>query len=69
MLFNLQPKAHRGDIDAAVPWKREPRWIEIFPGRMILEEERYDPKPILPLYCDYLDHEQYPNELAEIAGY
>ena len=69
MLFDLQPKVHQGDVDAAMSWKREPRRVEIFPGRMVLEEERYDTKPTLFFHCDYLDHEQYPNGLADIAGY
>lgn len=69
LLFNLQPKLHDGDIDSVVSWKRESRWVTHEGGRRIFEESIWEPGPTLFFHVNYMDYDQYPNGVADIAGY
>jgi hypothetical protein len=69
LLFQLEPKLHAGDIDSVVSWKEEPRWVTFEGGRRIYEEPLFEPRPTMFFHVDYMDYDQYPNGLADVAGY
>ncbi len=68
LLFQLQPKLHAGDVDAVVSWKEEARWVELEGGRRIYREP-LKPRPTLFFHVDYMDYDQYPSGLADVAWY
>ncbi|KAB5549546.1 hypothetical protein GE09DRAFT_1174452 [Coniochaeta sp. 2T2.1] len=69
LLFNSQPKLHAGDIDSVVFWKRVPGQDAREAGRRILDGPVFEPRPTLFFHIDYMDYEQYPDGLADVAGY
>lgn len=69
LLFQLQPKLHTGDIDSVVSWKEEARWVTLEGGRRIFEEPLFEPRPTLFFHVDYMDYDQYPDGLGDVAGY
>lgn len=69
LLFQLQPKLHNGDIESVVAWKKEARWVTLEGGRRIFEEPLFEPGPTLFFHIEYMDYDQYPNGVADIAGY
>lgn len=68
LLFQLQPKLHDGDIESVLSWKKEAEW-ETIRGRRRLIIEYPDPKPTMFFHIEYMDYDQYPNGLADVAGY
>lgn len=68
MLFKYEPKLHDGDIDSVVSHKEERKWVNI-EGRKFFQEVLYDPWPTLFFHVDFLEHEYYPNGLADSVGY
>lgn len=68
-LFQLQPKVHVGDIEPVTAWKKEAQWVTLEGGRRIFEKDPFEPRPTLFFHPNYLDHDQYPEGLADIAGY
>ena len=66
-LYQLQPKLHHGDIEAATRWMREPKWYESA-GKRYYDEPPL-PHPTLPFHIYYMELENYPNGLADVAGY
>lgn len=67
ILYQLQPKLHQGDIEAATTWMREPTWYERAGKRYYNEPPR--PHATLFFHIYYLEFENYPNGLADVAGY
>jgi hypothetical protein len=68
LLFQSDDKLHnREHINSVVSWKREPRWVG--EGRRRVLEEVLEPRPTLFYHVDYMDHEQYPGDMADVAGY
>lgn len=68
LLFQSENKLHSQDhIDSVVCWKREPQWVG--EGRRRELEEPLEPRPTLFYHVDYMDHEQYPCGMADVAGY
>ncbi|KAL2258386.1 hypothetical protein VTK26DRAFT_8322 [Humicola hyalothermophila] len=69
-LFDAEDKLHsKEEIDAVVSWKKESQWIELEPGGRRIFQEYRDPRPTLFYHSSYLDHDQYPHSLADVAGY
>jgi hypothetical protein len=67
--FQSDTKVHsKDDIERVVSWKKEPQWEVLERGRRIFEEG-LEPRPTLFYHIDYLDYDQYPNGLADAAGY
>lgn len=69
LLFNLQPKLHNGDIDAVLKWKPEDEWERNVYGTLRRTMTYPDPRPTFFFHCHYVDYDQYPNGLADGAGY
>lgn len=68
LLFQSDDKLHNKEhINSVVSWKREPRWIG--EGRRRVLEEPLEPRPTLFYHVDYMDHDQYPDGMADVAGY
>lgn len=60
-VFNLDLRLHQGDIDSVVNWTM-PR----SPGSMLAD---VPPRPTLFNHSFYLDHDVYPQGLADVVGY
>ncbi|KAH6649296.1 hypothetical protein F5144DRAFT_521559 [Chaetomium tenue] len=68
LLFQSEHKLHSQEhINSVVSWKREPQWVG--EGRRRELEEPLEPRPTLFYHVDYMDHEQYPAGMADVAGY
>ncbi len=67
-LFQREPKLHAGDIDSVVSWKEEEQWFMVN-GRRRVYLTPWEPWPTLFFHVDYIDYEQYPDGLADMAGY
>ena len=69
LLFQSDDKLHSKEhIHSVVSWKREPEY-EGEGSRRRLVFRYLDPHPTLFYHVEYLDHDQYPSGLADIAGY
>lgn len=66
-LYQLEPKLHQGDIEAATKWMREPTWYE--PAGKRYYNAPPLPHPTLFFHIYYMEFENYPNGLADVAGY
>jgi hypothetical protein len=67
-LFLFQPKLHQGDIESVVRWKEKRKWVEL-DGRGWWGEPLFDPRPTLFFHHAYIEPDQYPHGLADVAGY
>lgn len=71
-LFNLDKKLHNGEVEAIMSWQepvQSQAW-EDARGRIKIQElPRAPVYPTLLMNLYYLDHEQYPSGVADIAGY
>ncbi|KAK3290881.1 uncharacterized protein B0H64DRAFT_49151 [Chaetomium fimeti] len=68
LLSQLDDKLHsKEDIHAVVSWKKESQWV--VEGRRRVFEEALKPRPTLFYHVDYMDYEQYPEGMADVAGY
>lgn len=68
LLSQSDDKIHSKEhIDSVVSWKREPRWVG--EGRRRELEVALEPRPTLFYHVDYMDYEQYPDGMADVAGY
>ncbi|KAH8198083.1 hypothetical protein TruAng_007755 [Truncatella angustata] len=69
-LCNLEPKLHtKEDIASVLSWRHEPETVEIMPGEWYTFESRFEPHPTLFFQGMYMDSDQYPDGLADVAGY
>ncbi|KAK1764664.1 hypothetical protein QBC33DRAFT_546773 [Phialemonium atrogriseum] len=66
-LYQLDEKAHRGDIDSVMNWVAPIEQYELH-GRWETKPH-FPPRPSLFFHPDYLDHHQYPSGTADVAGY
>lgn len=68
LLFQSEDKLHtQHDIDAVVSWD-DP--APVLDDRGVpIEFKRLKPRPTLFYHINYMDHDQYPNGLADVAGY
>ncbi len=67
-LFQREPKLHAGDIHSVVSWKAEEEWYMVNGKRRVYFTPA-EPRPTLFFHVDYMDYEQYPDGLADMAGY
>jgi len=67
-LFNLDEKCHVGDIQKVVN-HIEPPEVVVLPGITWTNDKVMPPYPTLFTFPHYHCHEQYPNGVADIAGY
>ncbi len=67
-LFQQEPKLHAGDIDSVVSWKEEERWI-LLEGNRRIHHQPSEPRPTLFFHVAYMDYDQYPDGLSDMAGY
>ncbi len=65
LLFQREPKLHDGDIDAVVWWK-DPEPLVTVDGRQH-PFPQMEPRPTLFFHVDYMDYDQYPDGLADMA--
>ncbi|KAK4247306.1 hypothetical protein C7999DRAFT_32283 [Corynascus novoguineensis] len=69
ILFQSDDKLHTKEhIHTVVSWKKESEWVDMGHRNPVLFESR-DPHPTLFYHCEYMDHQQYPHGLADVAGY
>ncbi|KAK4244759.1 hypothetical protein C7999DRAFT_17031 [Corynascus novoguineensis] len=69
ILFQSDDKVHSKEhIHIVHSWKREPDWMDTGRREPVLFEYP-DPPPTLFCHWDYINHEQYPYGLADVAGY
>ncbi|KAK4041494.1 hypothetical protein C8A01DRAFT_14737 [Parachaetomium inaequale] len=69
LLFQSDDKLHsKEDIDDVVSWKKESEWVVFSPRHRVLQEYP-DPRPTLFYHAAYVDYQQYPHGLADVAGY
>ncbi|KAK4457230.1 hypothetical protein QBC42DRAFT_213158 [Cladorrhinum samala] len=70
LLHQLKPKLHTdAEIHSITWWRPEPRWEAVgTKGRKVLVPTT-DPKPTWFFHPFYMDHEQYPHGLADVAAY
>lgn len=68
ILFKHESKVHDGDIDSVVSFKEPSKWVTLY-GLTFYDEELYDPWPTLFFHADFMEHEHYPNGLADTVGY
>lgn len=69
LLFQSDTKLHDEDyIASVVSWKRETQWVDDEYGRHVCPEQ-LEPRPTLFYHVNYMDYEQYPHGLADVAGY
>jgi hypothetical protein len=69
LLFQSEHKVHsKQEIDAVVSWRKESKWVELEGGRRIFQEY-LEPHPTLFYHVSYMDQDQYPHGLADVAGY
>ncbi|KID84609.1 hypothetical protein MGU_08129 [Metarhizium guizhouense ARSEF 977] len=67
-LFNLEEKSHKGDIQSVVTYVEPDETCEWMPGRWVTHKA-------LPAFASifshagYIYHENYPNGVADMAGY
>lgn len=66
-LYQLDEKAHRGDIDSIMNWDAPIEQYELH-GRWETKPH-FPPRPSLFFHPDYLNHQQYPSGTADVAGY
>jgi hypothetical protein len=69
LLFESEDKLHsKQETEAVVSWRKESQWVELEGGRKIFDEY-LEPHPTLFYHVDYMDQDQYPHGLADVAGY
>ncbi|KAK4247304.1 hypothetical protein C7999DRAFT_14649 [Corynascus novoguineensis] len=69
ILFQSDDKVHIKDhIETVHSWKKKPVWMDMGCREPTLFEY---PDPPLTLFChyEYMDHQQYPYGLGDVAGY
>src|SRR5690349_9609305 len=60
VLFQLDFRLHRGDVESVVKWNEKP------PGATRAD---IPPRPILFSHHGYMAHDVYPDGLADMVGY
>ncbi|KAK4243685.1 hypothetical protein C7999DRAFT_44559 [Corynascus novoguineensis] len=69
ILFQSDDKVHTKEhIHNVISWKKESEWTDIGCRHPVFQEYP-DPPPTLFYHCEYMDHQQYPHGLADVAGY
>lgn len=69
LLFRADNKLHtKEEIETIVSWKWDAHWVELGDRRGVWEEP-LPPRPTLFYHVEYMDHDQYPDGLADVAGY
>ncbi|AEO67481.1 uncharacterized protein THITE_2116365 [Thermothielavioides terrestris NRRL 8126] len=69
LIFQSPTKLHSKEyIDFVDSWKRESRWVQ-YDGCPPYLEKAIEPFPTLFFHCDYVDDDQYPHGVADVAGY
>lgn len=69
LIFQSETKLHtKDDINAVISWKKEAKWVVDEGGRRMFEAP-LEPHPTLFYHIDYMDYDQYPHGLADVAGY
>ncbi|KAH6624779.1 hypothetical protein B0J18DRAFT_449986 [Chaetomium sp. MPI-SDFR-AT-0129] len=67
-LFQSDDKLHsKEDIHAVVSWKKESEWLVFSPRHRVLQVYP-DPRLTLFYHATYMDHQQYPYSLADVAA-
>ncbi|CAJ2511803.1 Uu.00g074280.m01.CDS01 [Anthostomella pinea] len=68
LLFQEGDKMHQGDIDSVMSWVREPEKDDGYLGIHFVPKH-FPAHPTLFVHYEYLDFDQYPAGLADVAGY
>ncbi|KAI0124080.1 hypothetical protein BJ170DRAFT_735807 [Xylariales sp. AK1849] len=69
-LFNIQPKSHsQAEIQATTAWEPPPDYIGEGRNRRLIPRPNLGYRPTSFSHVAYLDYEQYPHGIADVAGY